>query len=205
MPAGSGLQLASGGNANRSVSILRVPAMSNARSLASAPIARLFTAVIAGLSLSACDAIGWDCGTAGGTVANGTVRDAAGATLATAQANLSENVGPSSLRLSVGLMGPASSAGAPLRGHVTRARLVTESGELIAEIPTGTSTLYIDAVVALNVDLPSRAEYTRVRAALHTQRTKVVLETDLPGRALIETTLDDAHDVPGNIQRCRPA
>ena len=158
---------------------------------------------IAMTALSACD-IGWDCGTVRRTVANGTVRDAAGETLATAQVDLSENVGPSYLRLSAGVMGPANSAGAPLKGHVTRARLVTEGGETLAEIPTGTSTLYIDAVVALNVDLSSDAEYARVRNALLTGRAKIVLETDLPGRERIETTLPDARDEPGNVQRCRP-
>ena len=102
------------------------------------------------------------------TVANGVVRDPAGATLATVQVDLSENVGPALMRLSAGVMGPANSAGAPLKGRVTAARLETESGELIAAIPTGTSTLYVDAVVALNMELPSRQEYARVRGALLT-------------------------------------
>jgi len=164
---------------------------------------RFVTIAITALSLSACD-IGWDCGTARRTVANGTVRDLAGGTLATAEVDLSENVGPSYLRLSAGIMGPAASAGAPLKGHVTRARLVTEGGDLLDEIPTGTSTLYLDVVVALNVDLPSEAEYARVRDALLTTRAKIVLETDLPGRERIETTLADARDEPGNVQRCRP-
>jgi hypothetical protein len=162
---------------------------------------RLLATATAALSLSAC---GFDCGTVSRTVANGTVRDAAGATLATVQVDLSENVGPSFLRLSVGVMGSAGSAGAPLRGHVTRARLVTEGGELLAEIPTGTGTLYVDAVVALNLDLPSEDEYARVRSAILTARAKVILDTDLPGREHIETPLPDAHDVPGSVQRCRP-
>ena len=132
------------------------------------------------------------------------MRDAADVALATVQVILAEDVGPSSLRLSVGVTGPAGSAGAPLRGHVTRARLVTDAGELIAEIPTEVATLYVDAVVALNMNLPSRDEYDRVRRALFTTRASVVLETDLPGRELIETTLRDVHDVPGNVQRCRP-
>jgi hypothetical protein len=165
---------------------------------------RLFATAIAALSLSGC-AIGWDCGTVRSTVASGIVRDGVDVPLATAEVSLSESVGPSFLRLSAGVMAPAGSAGAPLKGHVTRARLVTESGELLAEIPTGTSTLYLDAVVALNVELSSDQEYARVRAALFTGRTKLVLETDLPGRELIETTIRDAHDVPGNVQRCRPA
>jgi hypothetical protein len=82
--------------------------------------------------------------------------------------------------------------------------LVTESGELLAEVPTGTSTLYIDGVVALNVDVSSQ-EYNPVRGALHTTRTKVILDTDLPGLQRIETTLQDVSDVPGTISRCRPA
>jgi len=167
------------------------------------PTPRLAIA-IAALALSACD-LGFDCGTRRRTVADGTVRDGAGAALATVQADLSDNVGPSFLRLSVGVTGPGGSAGAPLKGHVTRARLVSESGELIATIPTDTTTLYVDVIVALNVDLSSSAEYARVRSALLTARAKVVLETDLPGLALIETTLTDARDVEGVVQRCRPA
>jgi hypothetical protein len=163
--------------------------------------ARLVVAAIATLSLSAC---GWDCGTVLRTVADGTVRDATNAALATVEVDLSDNVGPSFLRLSAGVMGPAGSAGAPLRGRVTRARLVTGSGDLIAEIPTGTTTLYIDAVVALNVDLPSRAEYNRVRNQLLTGRTKVILETDLPGRERLETILASVRELPGEVNRCSP-
>ena len=162
---------------------------------------RLVATATTALSLSAC---GWDCGTLTRTVANGTVRDAAGTALASAQVNLTDEIGPSFLRLGVGLMAPAGTAGAPLRGHVTRARLTTEAGELIAEIPTGTETLYLDGVVALNVFL-SRSEYDRVRSALLSKRAKVVLDTDLPGREHIETTLPDVTDGPGTVSRCRPA
>lgn len=169
-----------------------------------ARVSRIAAIATTALALSACQ-LGWDCGTVGGTVANGTVRDAADVPLAAAQVIVAEDVGPSSFRLSVGVTGAAGSAGAPLRGHVTRARLVTDAGELIAEIPTDVATLYVDAVVALNMNLPSRDEYDRVRRALFTTRASVVLETDLPGRELIETTLRDVRDVPGNVQRCRPA
>ena len=167
-------------------------------------LSRFLSIATAAFSLSACQ-LGWDCGTVRSTVANGTVRDAADVPLATVQVTLAEDVGPSALRLSAGVMGPAASEGAPLRGHVTRARLVTDAGELIADIPTGTATLYVDAVVALNTNLRSRDEYDRVRSALFTTRAKIVLETDLPERELIETTLRDVHDVSGNVQRCRPA
>jgi hypothetical protein len=60
-------------------------------------------------------------------------------------------------------------------------------------------------VVALNTNLASRDDYERVRRELFTTRAKVILETDLPGREIIETTLRDVRDVPGNVQRCRPA
>ena len=163
---------------------------------------RLLAVAVAALSLSACE---YDCGTVSRTVANGTVTDAAGVTLASVQVDLSENVNPSSLRLSGGVIAPPNSAGAPLKGRVTRARLVTESGELIAEIPTSTAALYVDAVVALNTDLPSRNEYSRVRGALMTGRAKVILETDLTGRERLETVLRDARDVPSSAQRCSPA
>jgi hypothetical protein len=162
---------------------------------------RLVAIALAALSLSAC---GWDCGTVNRTTVSGPLRDAAGATLATAQVDLSDNIGPSSLRLSAGVMGPAGSAGAPLKGNVTRARVVTETGELIAEIPTGTATLYIDAVVALTgIDL-SRSEYDRVRRALMSARAKVVLETSLPGREVLEAVLTDVRDAPGEVGRCSP-
>ena len=81
---------------------------------------------------------------------------------------------------------------------------MTEGGELIADIPTGTDMLYIDVVIALNEDIASRDEYARVRSALLTARAKVIVETDLPGRALLESTLQDARDVPGEVQRCSP-
>jgi hypothetical protein len=164
---------------------------------------RLLAIAIAALSLSACDGLlDFDCGVVARTVANGVVRDPAGASLATVQVDLSENVGPALLRLSAGVMGPANSAGAPLKGRVTAARLVTETGELIAEIPTGTATLYLDVVVALNKDFASKEEYMRVRDMLLTTRAKVILETDLPGLARIETTLNDARDLPGDVQQC---
>ena len=164
-------------------------------------LSRLFLAALVALSVSGCS---WDCGTVRRTVADGSIRDAAGVMLANAQVDLSENVGPSSLRLSVGVMGPAGSGGAPLRGHVTRARLVDEQGELIAEIPTSTTTLCFDAVVALNTNLKSRAEYERVRNALLTGRTKVILDSDLPGRERTEATLSNARDEPGEVGRCSP-
>ena len=163
--------------------------------------ARIAAIAIAALSLSAC---GWDCGTVNRTTANGALRDAAGVTLASAQVDLSENVGPSSLRLSAGVMAPAGSAGAPLKGRVTRGRVVTETGELIAEIPTGTATLYVDAVVALTgMDL-SRAEYDRVRRALNSARARVILETNLAGREVLEAVLTDVRDSPGEVGRCSP-
>src|SRR5690349_21756909 len=75
-------------------------------------LARLLAVALGVLSLSACS---YDCGTLGRTVANGTVRDAAGVTLAAATAEVSDNLRPTFLRLSVGLMAPAGSAGAPLK------------------------------------------------------------------------------------------
>lgn len=159
------------------------------------------TIVATALSVSACS---YDCGTVMRTLVDGTVRDAQGVTLATVQADLSDNLRPSFFQLSVGVTG-GPTAGEPLKGHVTAARLVTESGELIAEIPTSTETLYLTVVVALNLHLPSRSEYERIRALLLTNKTKVILETDLPGREHIETTLTGAHDEPGQINRCSPA
>jgi hypothetical protein len=163
---------------------------------------RLAAVAVAALTLGACE---YDCGTTAQTVASGTVRDAAGVTLATARAELRDNLNPTYLMLSVGVTARGGTAGAPLKGHVTRARLETGAGELLAEIPTGTETLYLDVVVALAGDRVSEAQYARVRSALLTGRAKVVLETDLPGRERIETILADAHDVPGNVQRCSPA
>lgn len=156
---------------------------------------------IAALSLLSA-ACGADCGTVKRTVANGTVRDAANVSLATATADLSDNLNPTLLRLSVAVTGPAGSAGSPLRGHVTRARFFSELNELISEIPVGTSTLYVDAVVVLNLDLQSQTDYQRIRNSLLTGKSKVVLDTDLVGREHIETLLSDAHDVAGDVKHC---
>ena len=49
-----------------------------------------------------------------------------------------------------------------------------------------------------------RDDYARVRAALLTSRANVVLDTDLPGREHLETTLADARDVAGQMGRCTP-
>lgn len=160
----------------------------------------LLAVPVLALSNSACR---FDCGTIGNTVASATVRDAGGAIVASVQVNLSDNVGPSFLRLSVGVLGVDGATGAPLRGHVTRARLVTGTGVLLADIPTDTTTLFANGVVALNRDL-SRGEFDRVRGALLTHDTKVVLETDLAGREHIETTLANAQNVTGAVRRCTP-
>ena len=74
-------------------------------------VSRLLSIATTAFSLSACE-LGWDCGTVRSTVANGTVRDAADVPLATVQVNLAEDVGPSMLRLSAGVMGPTGSEGA---------------------------------------------------------------------------------------------
>jgi hypothetical protein len=164
---------------------------------------RFLATATTALSLSACD-LSYDCGVVSRTIATGTVRDAAGVTLATATSEVSEHLRPSFLRLSASAMAPANSGGAPLRGHVTRARLVTEGGELLAEIPTGTNTLYLDGVFALNVDVSSQ-EYTKVRAALLTTRARIVVDTDISGLEHIETRLQEVSERPSNVQRCRPA
>ncbi len=174
------------------------------RGLRALRTSHLLAVAVATLSLPACS-LSFSCGTVSQTIADGTARDAAGVALATVQGSVSEYVGPSFLRLAVGVVGSAGSGGAPLRGHLTRARLVTESGDVLAEIPTGTSTLFSDAVAALNLDLSSRTEFDRIRSALLTNRTKVVLDTDLPGREHIETTLSGAREEPGKVSRCSPA
>ena len=56
---------------------------------------------------------------------------------------------------------PGASPGSP---PALRARVPDQTGELIAEIPTGTDMLFRDVVVAFNVDV-SRSE-ARVAAAL---------------------------------------
>jgi hypothetical protein len=162
--------------------------------------ARLPAIAATAFSLSACE---YDCGIQGGTQTSGTVRDAAGVTLGIAQASVGDYLRPSFLRLSASVNAPSGSAGAPLKGHVTGARLVSETGELISAIPTGTETLFSDGVVALNIDLPSRGEYDRVRSALSTGRARIILDTDLPGREHIETILGTVIQTPANIQKCR--
>jgi hypothetical protein len=137
-------------------------------------------------------------------VASATVSDPTGASLATAEVNLSDNVGPSFLRLGVGVMGPPGSGGAPLKGHVTSARLVDGAGNVLAEVPLSTETLYIDGVLALNQDLAIRAEYARVRDALLSGQSKLVMDTDVAGLEHLEVQFADAHDEPGTVGRCSP-
>jgi hypothetical protein len=162
--------------------------------------ARLPAIAATAFSLSACE---YDCGLQGGTQANGTVRDAAGVVLGTAQASVGDYLRPSFLRLSASVNGTNGAGGAPLKGHVTSASLVTETGALLSAIPTGTSTLFSEGVVALNIDLPSRGEYDRVRSALATGRARIVLDTDLPGRGHIETVLGTVSETPANVGQCR--
>jgi hypothetical protein len=161
--------------------------------------AAIVALAMATLMLSACDT---ECGTVRRTVANGTVIDASNVTLATATADLSDNVNPTYLRLSVAILGSPGSAGAPLKGHVTRARLVNDQNELIAEIPTSTASIFSDAVVVLNRDISSETEYSRTRDQLLTGRTKITLSTDIPGQENIETVLTDAHDTSGDVHSC---
>jgi hypothetical protein len=160
------------------------------------------SAIALALSVSACS-YSYDCGTLRQTTATGTVQDAGGETLATARADLTDNLRPTFLRLGVGVTG-IDGAG-PLRGHVTAARFVTEDGELLAEIPTSIATIHPNGVVALNMDVSSSTEYERVRSALLTGHAKVILETDLPGREHLEAELTDVIDGPGQISRCSPA
>ncbi len=101
-------------------------------------------------------------------------------------------------------MEPTVSVTGSLRGHVTRAQLLTESGEVIAEIPATTDQLAVNVIVALRMKPLSEAEYARVRLALLGGRTRIALETDLPGRERLEAVLVDARDVPGSVQRCAP-
>ena len=162
--------------------------------------ARLPAIAATAFSLSACE---YDCGLQGGTQASGSVRDAVGVELGTAQASVGDYLRPSFLRLSASVNGPSGAGGAPLRGHVTSASLVSESGEVLSAIPTGTSTLFSEGVVALNIDLPSRGEYDRVRSALATGRARIILDTDLAGREHIETVLGTVSQTPANVGRCR--
>jgi len=146
----------------------------------------------------------YECGTLRSTVASGTVRTASGNTLATAQATLSDFLRPTYMNLGVGLMAPAGSAGAPLKGHVTSAKLVTQTGELLYDIPTSTDQLYVDVVIALNTNVSSRDQYERIRSALLSKGAKIVLDTDVAGLEHIETTLTEANDVAGKTSRCSP-
>lgn len=162
---------------------------------------RTLSIAAAAATLSACS---YDCGTVRGAVAKGTIKDASGTTLGSVTADVTEHIGPRFIRLSVGVIGPPNAGGAPLRGHVTRARFVDAAGELLAEIPVSTATLYSEAVVALNLDLSSVDEYTRVREAILGGQTRVILETNLAGREMLQATLTETQDVPGEINRCSP-
>jgi hypothetical protein len=163
----------------------------------SSGILRCTMIALAAMTFSAC----YRCGERSNSVASGMLHDDAGTLIATGEASLTDRLGPTSRHLTVAVSGTANSAGAPLKHHVVRGRLVSAGGEVLFEIPTGTETLYLTTVVALNKEL-SRSEYDRTQHLLLTNTLRIALETDLPGREHIEIPLVGARKQSGNVHRC---
>lgn len=155
--------------------------------------------IIAALLLLSVQGCGRQCGIADQTVANSTLRDPAGVTLATVGMLLREYVGPRSFTVAINVDIPINGTDASLHGHVVRARWVSESGELLSELET---TPVGNVVVALLSQETSNAEFLRLRQAVLTTHTRLLLDTDLPGREHLVAVMSDVQHVSLDAPAC---
>lgn len=125
------------------------------------------------------------------TGVRGEIRDAAGTRLATAQVSLMEvRGGDPPRRILAIVMGPGyGSAGAPLKGHVTRARLVSGStGQLLHEMSVAPG-LADEVLRTEAVPVPDAAVFESLRSRFLAGDVVLELETSLPGREKLRTPL----------------
>jgi hypothetical protein len=154
----------------------------------------LRVAVLGGLLLSTgCGALLYDdgCGPeTRETSVGGEVRDAAGTRLGTAAFRLVEVRGGAQPRsLHPVVMGPAyGSAGAPLRGHVTAARLVGPGGATLFELSVAPG-LGDEVLRTTPVPIPDEAAFAALKQEFRAGRVVLDLRTDLAGREQIRVPL----------------
>lgn len=160
--------------------------------------------IMVGLLSALMTGCGVDCSTRTNIAfAAGGVRDATGAELAAVDASVIEDPAlPERWSLRVSITAKQGSAGAPLKGHLTGGRLLYPSGEILHEIPLVSPVLTVENVASLQILLPDAASYERIRDALLTGRTKLVLETDLPGRERLEAILGESRYEPARQRTC---
>ena len=160
--------------------------------------ARIVIAACAALSLSACHR---QCGIVSSTVGKATVRGPSGVAVASVSFLLREEVGPTKYYIAGGLetLGDVPRTG--LWGHVTRARLVTASGETLVEMETASAT-FGGFVIAHTSNPLSYSEFVRLRDALLTTRTRLLVDTNLVGLEHLDTPINDARLVPGAPTAC---
>jgi hypothetical protein len=123
------------------------------------------------------------------TTAQGEARDG-GAVLVSVTTGVVETRGSSS-GLGAIFMGERGSFGAPLRGHVTAARLVDEGGVARYTFPLHPAPPLGDEVIgATSLGIPDTDAAKRV---LRSGQAVLLLETDLPGQAAVAVPLAETY------------
>lgn len=151
-------------------------------------------ALLSGLLLPAgCGALPFDdsCGPeTRGTYIRGEIRDAGGTLVGVTNFSLTEVRGGAQPRTIVSVVvGPAyGSAGAPLKGHVTSARLVGPGDRTLYEIPT-TPGLGDDVLRTVHEPVADEAAFSALRRSFRAGEVVLLLRTDLPGREQLRTPL----------------
>jgi hypothetical protein len=151
-------------------------------------------ALLSGLLLPAgCGALPFDdsCGPeTRGTYVHGQIRDAGGTLVGVANVSLNEVRGGAQPRtIFPVVVGPAfGSAGAPLKGRVTSARLVGPGDRTLYEIPTapGVGDQVLHTVPEPVAD---EAAFSALRRSFRAGEVVLLLRTDLPGREQLRTPL----------------
>ncbi|HEX2092970.1 MAG TPA: hypothetical protein VHG28_11230 [Longimicrobiaceae bacterium] len=124
------------------------------------------------------------------TVIRGDIRGATGITLGVAEVRLVEVRGdPQPRRLQSIVMGPGyGSAGAPLKGHVTRARLVAANGDVLFELSVAPG-LGDETLRTLDEPIPDPAAFDALKRRFKAGEVSLVLETDLAGSERLRVPL----------------
>ena len=136
------------------------------------------------------------------TSASGVLRDAANAELAVASIALYEKVDTQNWWMTVDVESAFGSGGAPLRGHVLSARVLSATGEVLVELDPAAPEHFMHSVVGDYVPFASQAAMLGMREAMMSGTLRVAIETDLPGRERLETRLSSTSHVPYVKKEC---
>lgn len=150
--------------------------------------------LLSGLLLAAgCGALLFDdsCGPeTRGTYLHGEIRDAGGTLVGVANVSLNEVRGAEQPRTIFPVVaGPAyGSAGAPLKGHVTSARLVGPGDRTLYEIST-TPGFGDQVLHTVPEPVADEAAFSALRRSFRAGDVVLILRTDLPGKEQLRTPL----------------